>query len=74
MVWLHIYREYGVAMMDRLPGMYAFAIWHNFRQSLLLSRDRFGIKPRYSADDGKTLRFASRVKALLAGGAVGTSP
>ena len=61
-------------MMDRLRGMYAFAIWDNVRKSLLLSRDPFGIKPLYYADDGKTLRFASQVKALLAGGAVDTSP
>ena len=73
-VLLHLYQEYGEAMMDRLRGMYAFAIWDNVRQSLLLSRDPFGIKPLYYADDGKTLRFASQVKALLAGGAVDTSP
>src|SRR5674476_863491 len=56
-VLLHLYQEYGEAMMDRLRGMYAFAIWDNVRQSLLLSRDPFGIKPLYYADDGKTLRF-----------------
>jgi asparagine synthase (glutamine-hydrolysing) len=73
-VLLHLYQEYGDGMMDRLRGMYAFAIWDNVRKSLLLSRDPFGIKPLYYADDGKTLRFASQVKALLAGGAVDTSP
>lgn len=73
-VLLHLYREYGDAMIDRLRGMYAFAIWDRVRQRLLLSRDPFGIKPLYYADDGKTLRFASQVKALLAGGAVDTSP
>ncbi len=73
-VLLHLYRESGEAMMDRLRGMYAFAIWDNVRKSLLLSRDPFGIKPLYYADDGKTLRFASQVKALLAGGAVDTRP
>ena len=73
-VLLHLYQEYGEAMMDRLRGMYALAIWDDVRKSLLLSRDPFGIKPLYYADDGKTLRFASQVKALLAGGAVDTSP
>jgi asparagine synthase (glutamine-hydrolysing) len=73
-VLLHLYEEYGEAMMDRLRGMYAFAIWDHVRQSLLLSRDPFGIKPLYYADDGKTLRFASQVKALVAGGAVDTRP
>jgi asparagine synthase (glutamine-hydrolysing) len=73
-VLLHLYREYGEAMMERLRGMYALAIWDNARKSLLLSRDPFGIKPLYYADDGKTLRFASQVKALVAGGAVDTRP
>lgn len=73
-VLLHLYREYGEAMMDRLRGMYAFAIWDHARQRLLLGRDPFGIKPLYYADDGKTLRFASQVKALVAGGAVDTRP
>jgi asparagine synthase (glutamine-hydrolysing) len=73
-VLLHLYREYGDAMMERLRGMYAFALWDQVRKSLLLSRDPFGIKPLYYADDGKTLRFASQVKALLAGGAVDTRP
>ena len=73
-VLLHLYQEYGDGMMDRLRGMYALAIWDEVRKSLLLSRDPFGIKPLYYADDGKTLRFASQVKALLAGGAVDTSP
>jgi asparagine synthase (glutamine-hydrolysing) len=73
-VLLHLYQEYGDGMMDRLRGMYALAIWDDVRKSLLLSRDPFGIKPLYYTDDGKTLRFASQVKALLAGGAVDTSP
>jgi asparagine synthase (glutamine-hydrolysing) len=73
-VLLHLYREYGEAMVDRLRGMYAFGIWDNVRQSLLLGRDPFGIKPLYYADDGYTLRFASQVQALRAGGAVDTSP
>jgi asparagine synthase (glutamine-hydrolysing) len=73
-VLLHLFREYGEAMMERLRGMYALAIWDNVRKSLLLSRDPFGIKPLYYADDGKTLRFASQVKALVAGGAVDTRP
>jgi asparagine synthase (glutamine-hydrolysing) len=73
-VLLHLYREYGDDLTARLRGMYAFGIWDNVRKRLLLGRDPFGIKPLYYADDGKTLRFASQVKALLAGGAVDTSP
>jgi asparagine synthase (glutamine-hydrolysing) len=73
-VLLHLYREYGDDLTARLRGMYAFGIWDNVRKRLLLGRDPFGIKPLYYADDGKTFRFASQVKALLAGGAVDTSP
>jgi asparagine synthase (glutamine-hydrolysing) len=73
-VLLHLYREYGEGMTARLRGMYAFAIWDDVRKRLVLGRDPFGIKPLYYADDGQTLRFASQVKALLAGGAVDTSP
>jgi asparagine synthase (glutamine-hydrolysing) len=73
-VLLHLYREYREGLTARLRGMYAFAIWDGVRKRLLLGRDPFGIKPLYYADDGKTLRFASQVKALLAGGALDTSP
>jgi asparagine synthase (glutamine-hydrolysing) len=52
--------------------MYAFALWDEGNRRCLLARDPFGIKPLYYADDGGTLRFASQVKALLAGGAVDT--
>jgi asparagine synthase (glutamine-hydrolysing) len=53
--------------------MYAFAIWDTRDQALFLARDPFGIKPLYLADDGATLRFASQVKALLAGGGISTA-
>jgi asparagine synthase (glutamine-hydrolysing) len=54
--------------------MFAFAIWDARKQGLFLARDAFGIKPLYYADDGNTLRFASQVKALVAGGRVDTTP
>lgn len=73
-VLLHLYAEHGEGMLAHLRGMYAFALWDARRQSLLLARDPFGIKPLYYADDGHTLRLASQVKALLAGGHVDTSP
>jgi asparagine synthase (glutamine-hydrolysing) len=69
-VLLHLYAREGTDMCRRLRGMYAFAIWDSREQSLYLARDPFGIKPLYVHDDGCTLRFASQVKALLAGGAV----
>ncbi len=71
-VLLHLYRRDGEQMVERLRGMFAFGIWDAARKSLFLARDPFGIKPLYVADDGKTLRFASQVKALLAGGAIDT--
>ena len=61
-------------MLPRLRGMFAFAIWDNARRGLFLARDLYGIKPLYTANDGWTFRFASQVKALLAGGAVSKDP
>lgn len=69
-VLLHLYAERGEAMVDDLRGMFAFALWDDRRKILLMARDPYGIKPLYYADDGWTIRFASQVKALLAGGGV----
>ena len=71
-VLLYLYAEYGEAMVDELRGMYAFAIWDEKKKGMFLARDPFGIKPLYYSDDGRTLRVASQVKALLAGGHVDT--
>ena len=73
-VLLHLYARDGAAMLDRLRGMFAFALWDADRQGILLARDGFGIKPLYYADDGRTLRFASQVKALIAGGGIDLAP
>jgi asparagine synthase (glutamine-hydrolysing) len=64
-VLLHLYAEKGEAMLHDLRGMFAFALWDARKESLLLARDPYGIKPLYYADDGWTCRFASQVKALL---------
>jgi asparagine synthase (glutamine-hydrolysing) len=69
-VLLHLYAIHGSAMVSRLRGMFAFAIWDERRRELFLARDSYGIKPLYTANDGWTFRFASQVKALLAGGRV----
>jgi len=66
-VLLQMYAEKGAAMLPELRGMFAFAIWDNVENTLFLARDAFGIKPLYIADDGRSLRFASQVKALLQG-------
>jgi asparagine synthase (glutamine-hydrolysing) len=73
-VLLHLYQREGRDMARHLRGMFAFAIWDVVRQGLLLARDPFGIKPLYLADDGKTMRVASQVKALLAGGKIDSTP
>jgi len=69
-VLLHLYADKGEAMVHELRGMFSFALWDSRKRALLLARDPYGIKPLYYADDGRTLRFASQVKALLAGGAI----
>lgn len=69
-VLLHLFSDMGEAMVHDLRGMFAFAIWDARCRSVFLARDPYGIKPLYYADDGWTFRFASQVKALLAGGGI----
>jgi asparagine synthase (glutamine-hydrolysing) len=73
-VLLHLYAKHGPDMVHSLRGMFAFTIWDEGRRGLFLARDPYGIKPLYYADDGKTIRVASQVKALLATAAIDTSP
>lgn len=70
-VLLHLYERDGADMVRHLRGMYAFALWDARKGGMLLARDPLGIKPLYYADDGATLRVASQVKALRAGGRAG---
>src|SRR5688500_18802499 len=65
-VLLRLYEREGERMLDRLRGMYALAIWDGRAGRMLLARDPYGIKPLYYADDGRTVRVASQVKALIA--------
>lgn len=69
-VLLRMYEEEREAMLPKLRGMFALAIWDGARKRMFLARDPYGIKPLYYADDGKTCRIASQVKALIAGGRV----
>src|SRR6185295_4975895 len=71
---LHLYARHGDEMVHRLRGMFAFAIWDEARRGVFLARDSYGIKPLYTANDGWTFRFASQVKALLAGGEISRDP
>src|ERR1700681_1994642 len=64
-VLVHGYEEWGEEMVERLNGMFAFAIHDRRRNSIFLTRDRMGIKPLHYAIDGDRLVFASELKALL---------
>ena len=56
---------YGRDFLQRLDGMFAVAAWHKKTQTLILSRDRFGIKPLYYWFNGNTLVFASEIKSII---------
>jgi asparagine synthase (glutamine-hydrolysing) len=62
---LYLYQEYGAESVNRLSGMFAFAIWDDARKELFLARDHFGIKPLYYCHQGARFAFASEIKALL---------
>ena len=62
---LHLYEEHGNALMPHLRGEFAFALFDRRARTLLLARDRVGVKPLYYHDDGHRLVFASEMKALL---------
>ncbi len=57
---------YGVSFFEKFDGMFAIAAWHIPSKTLYLSRDRFGVKPLYYWMNGKTILFASEIKAFMA--------
>jgi asparagine synthase (glutamine-hydrolysing) len=64
-VIVHLYEELGCESVAKLQGMFAFALWDDRKQLLLLARDRVGIKPLYYINTGKSLLFGSEIKSLL---------
>jgi asparagine synthase (glutamine-hydrolysing) len=67
-VVVHGYEQWGVEVVERLDGMFAFGLWDGRTRRLLLARDRSGKKPLFYTCDGRSLRFASELKALVAAG------
>ncbi|HUF67665.1 MAG TPA: asparagine synthase (glutamine-hydrolyzing) [Longimicrobiales bacterium] len=65
-VIVHLYEDYGPGCVDKLIGMFAFALWDGPRNLMLVARDRIGIKPLYYLEHGGRFLFASELKSLLA--------
>jgi asparagine synthase (glutamine-hydrolysing) len=65
-VLVHLYEEYGVEFLSKLRGMFGFAIWDSVKETLLLARDRVGIKPLYYSLTDRFISFGSEMKAMLA--------
>lgn len=64
-VLLYGFQEWGIDVVQRINGMFAFAVWDSRNRTLYLARDRYGIKPLYWAKIGSTFLFASEIKAML---------
>ncbi len=73
-VLVHLYEAYGPKMVDHLRGIFAFVVFDERTNTLLLARDRIGVKPLYYSHQGDRLVFGSEIKALFASGLVRAEP
>ena len=73
-VVLHGYRQWGLGVFSRMNGMFAIAIWDVERQQLVLTRDRFGIKPLYFTKTPDALHFSSELRGLPQGATRSVDP
>ena len=64
-VLLHAYAQFGAACVEKLNGIFAFAVWEKRRGRLFLARDRIGVKPLFYCKKGRLFAFASRIPTLL---------
>jgi asparagine synthase (glutamine-hydrolysing) len=65
-VIIHGYEEWGINVVEKFNGIFAFALWDENKEQLLLARDHLGVKPLYYTTIGQRFLFASEIKALLA--------
>jgi asparagine synthase (glutamine-hydrolysing) len=73
-VLVHGYEEWGVNLLDRLNGQFAFAIYDRGRETVFIARDRFGVRPLFYAQRKGAFYFGSEIKAILASGEVEAAP
>ena len=73
-VLLHGWEEWGSELLPRLNGQFAFALWDKLTETLVLARDRFGVRPLFWAERGGDYYFASEAKAIFATGEVEVRP
>ncbi|HCU11512.1 MAG TPA: asparagine synthase (glutamine-hydrolyzing) [Gemmatimonadetes bacterium] len=72
-VLVHGYEEWGVNLLDRLNGQFAFAVYDRNTETVFIARDRFGVRPFFYAQRKGALYFGSEIKAILASGEVEAS-
>ena len=64
-VLVHGYEEYGIDLLQKLRGMYAFAVWNRAKKEMFIARDIFGIKPLFYTQTDNEFVFGSEIKSIL---------